>query len=259
MSQPDAPRGTQTVIRAIRLLKVFSTEQPEQSLAQLSAALGLTKTTAHRLLAALESEGLVARDGARNLYHLGPAMIGFGSQALLGSNLRREVRSTLEELNAETGETATLEILVGDQMLVLDGVAGRHLVSAILDIGTRWPVHLTSSGKAYLASLPEPARSSLLQPPLVSFTEGSITDLDRLSRELEEIEKRGYATAFEELESDYVGVAAVFRGALGEPEGALSLGGPASRLTAERAESLGETLRSAAERLSRRHSRPVGN
>ena len=245
------------MIRAIRLLKVFSTEQPEQSLAQLSAALGLTKTTAHRLLAALESEGLVARDGVRNLYHLGPAMIAFGSQALLSSSLRREVRSTLEELHAETGETATLEILVGNQMLVLDGIAGRHLVSAILDIGTRWPVHLTSTGKAYLASLPESTRKTLLRPPLASFTDASITNLDRLHRELEVIAERGYATAFEELESDYVAVAAVFRGALGETEGALSLGGPASRLTAERAESLGETLRSAAERLSRRHSRPA--
>lgn len=256
MNQTEAPQGTQAVIRAIHLLKAFSAEHPELSLAQLCAVIGLTKTTTHRLLAALESEGLVERNASRNTYHLGPAMIALGSQALLSSGLRRAVRSTLEELAAETGETTTLEIPVGDQMLVLDGVAGRHLVAASLDIGTRWPVHVTSTGKCFLAELSELGLQQLLRSPLSSFTKCSITDPERLRQELETIRERGFATAFEELEKDYVAVAAAFRGPMNEVEGVLSIGGPASRLSPTRIASLGERLRAAADHLSRRH-RPV--
>lgn len=253
MPPGKAPQGTQSVLRAIRLLKAFSPEWPELTLAQLCDSIGLAKTTAYRLLSALESEGLVARDNQRNTYHLGPAAIALGSQALLSSNLRLEVRSTLESLAERTGETTTLEILVGDQMLVLDGVPGRHMISANLDVGTRWPVHVTSTGKCVLAFMPEAEREHLQRLPLVRFTDKTVVDLERLHSELETIRQQGFGTAFEELEEGYVGVAAVFRDSLGRIEGAISLGGPASRLTPQRVSSLGTTLRAAADVLSRRH------
>ena len=253
MTRIEAPQGTQAVVRAIRLLKAFSPDQPELSLAQLCAGIGLTKTTTHRLLTALESEGLVARNGVRNTYHLGPAVIALGSQALLSSGLRPAVRSTLEALAAETGETTTLEILVGDQMLVLDGVVGRHLVSAHLDIGTRWPVHVTSTGKCLLACMDEARRDQLLRLPLARFTDNTMTDPDVLRAELEAIRKRGFSTAYEELEKAYVAVAAEFRDPLGNVEGALCIGGPTSRFSRRRVRSLGAHLRDAADRLSQRH------
>ena len=103
MTRFEAPQGTQAVVRAIRLLKAFSSARPELTLAELCAAIGLTKTTTHRLLSALVSEGLVARKASRNSYRLGPAVIALGSQALLTSDLRSEARPTLEALASETG------------------------------------------------------------------------------------------------------------------------------------------------------------
>ncbi len=254
----EAPRGTQAVIRAIRLLKAFSPARPELTLAELCAEIGLSKTTTHRLLSALLSEGLVVRRGARNSYQLGPEVIALGSQALLTSDLRKQARPTLEALAVETGETATLEVRAGDQMLVLDGVDGRHLISAHLDIGTRWPIHATSTGKCVLAHLPEALREVLLRSPLQRFTENTVTSPERLRSELGEIRSAGFSVAYEELEVGYVGVAAEVRGPLGEVEGAICIGGPASRLTRRQVQVLGPSLRSAADRISGRHEAGAG-
>lgn len=255
MKRIESPPGTQAVVRAIRLLKSFSAHQPKMSLAELGASLGLTKTTAHRLLAALESEGLVGRDEVHGTYHLGPAMIALGSQALLTSDLRTAARPSLEAIAMECQETTTLEVLVGDHMLVLDGVAGRHLISATLDIGTRWPIHATSTGKALLAHAQELTRDQLISAPLKRFTDSTQTRKAELMAELKAVKERGYAVAQEELEVGYVAVAAEFRGPDGEIEGALSIGGPTSRFTRGKIRVLGGRLRAAADQLSLRRQR----
>lgn len=251
MTQVEAPQGTQAVVRALRLLRAFTPQEPELTLGQLSSALGLKKTTAHRLLLALESEGLVARDPERNAYHLGPEVIALGSQALLTSNLRASVRPTLERVASRTGESTSLEVLVGDHMLMLDAVKGRHLVSASLEIGMRWPAHSTSTGKCVLAHLSEASREHILGLPMSRYTEHTVTDPDALRIELEGIRKSGFAVADQELEIDFVAIAAEFRGPLGDVQGAISIGGPASRFPSSRIRSLGELLRSEADELSR--------
>jgi len=251
LGKVEAPQGTQAVVRALRLLKAFSPRNAELSLDQLCAALGLTKTTAHRLLAALESEGLVERNATLNTYHLGRELIALGSQALLASDLGAIARPTLERVAAESEESTTLEVLVGDQMLILDGVKGRYLISAGLEIGTRWPAHATSSGKCVLAGLSESRREQMLSAPMSRYTKHTLTDPEALRREFETIRRAGYAVAHQELETDYIAVAAEFRGPLGEVEGAISVGGPVSRFSRRRIERLGRQLRDEADVLSR--------
>ena len=249
----EAPQGTQAVVRALRLLRSFTPQEPRLTLGQLSSAQGLKKTTAHRLLLALESEGLVARDPGCSTYRLGPEVIALGSQALLTSDLCAHVRPTLKRIAAETGESTSLEVLVGDHMLIIDGVKGRHLVSASLEIGTRWPAHATSTGKCVLAHLPEARREYLLSLPMSRVTEHTVTDPDVLRMELETIRDSGFAVADQALEQDFVAIGAEFRGPLGEVQGAISIGGPASRFSPSRIRSLGDHLRSEADGLSQSH------
>lgn len=249
MARKRAPEGTQAVVRAMRLLKAFSESRPVLTLAELSGELELSKTTAHRLLAALESEGLVARD-AVGAFHLGPAVIALGTRALLSNDLRALVQPELKALAAETGETASLEVLADGRMLILDEVSGRHLVTAAAEIGTLWPLHATSTGKALLASLPEEECWRLLEPPLARYTEATITDPDELKRELETVRGRGYATAVEELEVGAAAAAAALRDRRGYPVGVISVGGPVGRLKRRRLAALGRTLRERAARLS---------
>ncbi len=241
-------------MRAIGLLKTFSHDRPALSLAELSKERGFSRTTAHRLLAALESEELVARDPAAGTYRLGPGVIALGAQALIGNDLRTVVQPELEALAAETGETATLEILAEGQMLILSEVKGRYLVTVAAEIGTMWPIHSTSTGKAVLAALPRERRRELVHAPLSRFTSSTITSVRALLREVERVSERGYATASGEIESGAAAVGAAVLDSRGVV-GAISLGGPVDRLTDLRMAELGAILQSRAALLSRRLQR----
>lgn len=250
MTKRPAPEGTQAVIRAIRLLKAFSRTRPERSLAGLSNELGLTKTTAHRLLSALESEGLVERNLNAKTFRLGPAILALGAQAIVTNDLRSIVEPELRDLAARTGETATLEVLVEGTMLIVAEVLGSHLVTVTAELGTRWPIHATSTGKAYLSTLAASEAEQLLVKPLSQHTPDTIVEIAVLEKELDVARTRGYATTAEELEIGASAVGTVLRNAIGTPVGAISLGGPSSRLTSERMESLGRELIAAARRLA---------
>jgi DNA-binding IclR family transcriptional regulator len=241
------PQGAQAALRALRLLKLFTPEHPELQLAEVSGRAGLNKTTTHRLLQALHSESMLDRNPVNGAYRLGPALMALGVQALSSNDLRLRARPLLNRLAEATGETATLEVPIDNMMLILDEVTGRHFVGAGGNVGTRWPIHATSTGKALIA-FDEPGTDRLGEQ-LMPLTSRTITERDRLEEQLAEIRRRGFAETVDELEDGFSGVAAVVRGGMGQVIGALSICGPTQRLSAARRASLGATLRSAAERL----------
>jgi len=250
MTSHAAYPGTQAVARAMRLLKMFGDDRAEWRLAELAQAAGLHKATAHRLLAALEREGMVARDPSGEGYRLGSEAIALAGRALRANDLRTAARPELVTLAQRSGETATLEVPAGPEMLILDEVVGTALVGASASIGTRWPAHATSTGKALLAARLPAARSEITDGTLARLTERTITSPTSLIRDLERAVQRGYATAVDELERGYAAVGAVVRDALGRPVGAISVGGPSSRLPAARLSGLGQEVRAAAARIS---------
>jgi len=248
MTQTRPPQGAQAALRAVRLLKLFTNERPEMSLAELSRASGLNKTTTHRLLRALQSESLIDRNPATSSYSLGAGLMALGVQALASSDLRRRVRPVLRTLARETGETATLEVPFEDSMLILDEVAGNHVLGSAGNIGTRWPIHATSTGKVWLAF--DETGIDRLGETLKPLTANTVTDKDALLPQLAEIRRRGYAITVDEIEEGFTAVATIIRGVLGDVQGALSIGGPTQRLTAARRNELGTVLNRAAQRLN---------
>lgn len=242
--------GTQAVLRAVRLLKAFTPARPTRALADLSREVGLNRSTAYRLLTALESEGLLEQDAETDGWRLGPAVVTLGSTALGSADLREMARPELVALARATRETATLEVRAGDAVVVLDEAMGPHVVGSTPSVGERWPMHATSTGKAILAHLPEADLEELLSRRLAAVTPRTITDPAALRRELARIRDRGYTTAVEELETGYVAVAAPVWGTSGRLLGALSVGGPKTRLPAPRLAELGADVRASAERLS---------
>lgn len=242
--------GAQTVARAVSLLKAFSDARPAWRLAELARAAHLHKATAHRLLAALEREGMVARDPSGEHYRLGPEAIALGARAARANDLRTVSRAALESLSADTGETATLELLVGRDMLILDEVPGHALVGATASLGSRSPVHATSTGKAVLAALPVEERRQILGARLARCTERTVVSLPLLERDLARARRHGYATALEELEAGYAAVGAAVRDHEGKIVAAVSIGGPSQRFLAARLPALGRQVRAAAARIS---------
>ncbi len=243
----QSPQGAQSAVRAIRLLKLFTADRPRLQLAELAAASGLNKTTTHRLLQALVAESMLERSERTGAYYLGGAVAALGMQAISSDGLRVRARPLLKSLAAETGETATLEIQVEDTMLILDEVKGGHRIAAGGNVGTRWAMHATSTGKAVIAF--SETGMHRLGERLVPLTANTITDHERLAAQLGEIRRRGFAETVDELEDGFTGVGTIVRGAGGEILAAMSICGPTQRLTESRRASLGATLCAAAGQL----------
>jgi IclR family acetate operon transcriptional repressor len=251
MRDKAAPQGAQAALRAIRLLKMFTAEAPELQLGEISSLSGLNKTTTHRLLQALLSEELLDRNPGSGAYRLGPGMMALGVQALSSNDLRLRARPLLRRLAEETGETATLEVPIEDTMLILDEVTSRHFLGASGNVGTRWPIHATSTGKALIAF--EQSGPDRLADHLVSLTPHTITEFEVLEKELGDIRRRGFAEVVNELEEGLSGVGAVVRGGMGEVLGAISICGPTQRLSESRRAQLGATLCTVAKHLQPRY------
>jgi len=248
--KPKPYPGTQSVLRAISLLKTFGDEQPEWHLSELADAVGLNKTTVYRLLTALINQGLVARDPDSNTYRLGPEIVVLGGRALRSNDLRSLSQPELKALAAHIGETATLEILAGHEMIILDEVAGEHLMSGGQTIGTRWPAYATSTGKAMMAYMDAQELERVIPTPMPPLTPKSITTREALHRALATVRQKGFAVADEELELGLIAIGAALRDHDGKAVAAISLAGPVMRLTPERIPMIGEMVREAALRIS---------
>lgn len=249
---PRAYPGTQAVLRAVRVLKALAAGDGESGLAGLTRALGLNKTTVYRLLTALESEGLVERGASRDAWRLGPELIALGSRAAGSLDLRQAARPELEALARETRETASLEVLVGRETLIVDEVQGGYMIGTAPAGGTRWPAHATSTGKVILAFTDEATLAVFLAEPLARCTPRTLDTPAALRRDLQRVRERGYAVTTEELEAGYVAVGAPVRDAAGRVVAAVSVGGPRARLGAAAVAELGRRLPRAAAVLSHR-------
>lgn len=244
--------GTQAVLRAVTLLKAFDDERRQWGLTELARETGLNKSTVFRLLSALESEGMVMRTLDGDSYTLGPELVALGGRALRANSLYGLAHAELEALASETGETASLEIMSEGEILIIDEVLGDHLVSGVRSIGTRWPIHATSTGLAMMAHWPEAEVDKLLAEPLPAITPKTVTAPAKLRRSLTETRSRGYAVADEALEIGLIAIGAPLRDYQGEVLAAISVFGPKLRLTPERVREIGCRLAETAARLSAR-------
>jgi DNA-binding IclR family transcriptional regulator len=161
-------------------------------------------------------------------------------------------RPALRALAADTRETVTLEVLVGEEVLVLDEATGGHVVAAVRSLGERWPAHATSTGKVLLASLSDAELDARLRRRFASYTPRTITDGAALRRELERVRASGYATAVEELELGFVAVGVPVRSASGEVVAAISVGGPKGRFPPATVAAIAQRLPAAVDVVSAR-------
>ena len=233
MKKPASYNGTQAVTRAIQLLKLFDDDHPEWDLQALTDASGLNKSTTFRILTALESEGLIVR--SESGYRLGSDMIVLGGRAMRSNNLRRVSRAELEHLSQTTGENTTLEVLHLDEneqfcSLVIDEVLGKHLVGITQYIGSRLPVHATSTGKVLLAFQSVDTQKRALKQKRRIYTEKTLKKSSAVMKELESIRTLGYALAKGELENGLMTVAAPVVDVNGSVQAAVSIVAPSIRV-----------------------------
>jgi len=242
----------QSVQRATRLLKAFENGPTEQGVSELSRRVALHKSTVSRLLATLEREGLLERVPETDKYRLGFMLVRLAGQVAHFGDVRAAARPLMIELTARSRETVHLAVLDGDEVVNVEQISGPHLVRDTNWVGRRTPLNCVANGKALLAFLPPRDTDRILAGSLPRFTERTITDPQRLRAELATVRERGYAHALGEIEEGLNAVAAPVRDAAGTVVAAVSISGPAYRVTADRIAALGALVVGAAAQISTR-------
>jgi IclR family acetate operon transcriptional repressor len=211
----------------------------EQGVTEIARALGVHKSTASRLAAALERTGFLARSGKR--YRLGVEVIRLGSLALRSFDLVATMQPAMEKLSRRTGETVNLAVPDGADVLNVAEVPSTYILSCSGGwIGRRTKPHAVANGKVLLAYgvLPQPGE-------LERYTARTITGFAALDAELAAVRRDGYATAIAELEEGLVAVAAPVFDPAGTCVAALSVSGPEFRMRPESLGTLGRLCASA--------------
>jgi len=238
--------GVQSLERAFDLLERMADAGGEVGLSELSASSGLPLPTIHRLMRTLVACGYVRQQPNRR-YALGPRLIRLGESAsrLLGT----WARPYLARLVEETGETANMALLDGDEVVYVAQVPSRHSMRMFTEVGRRVLPHSTGVGKALLASLPpEEVRALLGRTGMPAATDRTITEPDAFLAELARIRELGYAVDDSEQE---IGVRCLAVTVPDSPTAAaISISGPAGRVTEAATDKIVPVLHGVARELS---------
>ena len=239
-----------SVTRAIALLDALADSDSGLGVNELSRRIGVNASTASRLLATLESSGLVERT-AGGPYRLGLRLVALSDRVLGQLDVRQSARPLLTRLAEQTGETATLSVPSGGEAVTVDFVPGASSVVSMARLGRPSILHATAVGKIVLAFGGESGAGAGVGAvaALTSYTERTITDADALRAEVASVRERGYAEAIGEREPDLGAVAVPVLGRGGELAAIIGIQGPASRLPPATRRGLRLALREAAGEL----------
>jgi DNA-binding IclR family transcriptional regulator len=230
-NEPREANAIRSVDRAVAILDLLA-ENGWRAGAEVARDLGVHRSTALRLLGTLERHALVERDPRTAKYRLGPRLPQLARVVTGELDLRHVARPVCEALAASTGETVTLDILDGDEIVPIEQSTGSTALMSVNWLGRRTPVHCTASGKVILAFAADTVRQRLLARPLEPLTGRSVVDVVELDKQLAAARMTGYARTFDELEMGLDAIAAPVYSADGEVVAAIDVSGPAHRLQA---------------------------
>jgi len=241
-----------SVRKALAILDLLF-DGKERTLSDIAHALSLPKSTVFNLLETLVAERILDRDSGSGAFSLGIRLIELGYCAQTGLDLVRIAAPFLKGLNVRFDETVHLVVLDDDEVLYIDCIESQRRLRTYSVIGVRAPLYCTSVGKAILAFLPDTEiRRIVAKRGLAPFTPNTITNEDRLWKEIAHIREVGYAIDNQEHEDHLRCVGAPIFNAHGEAFASVSLSGPAERNTLERIESMAPALLEATGEISHR-------
>lgn len=201
----DKTGSLSSVDNALQVLELLST-RPSIRVIEVAERLGVARSTAHRILAALLARGFVVQD-AHKVYRVGPAIERFGRRQIAGPRLTRDfVHPHLESLAADVGETCHVAVLEGNGTRFLDSVESSQALRVGSRTGMLLPAHKTAIGVALLAELPLSALRSIYPRGLTGDARESRQTLQTLERKIRAVRRNGFAINIGESD---VGIAAV--------------------------------------------------
>lgn len=249
-----AERGggqVQSLVRALSILNRLAEAEDGVSLTELAQQVGLSASTAHRLLTTLEQERYARFDGERRLWSVGVQAFAVGNAFVKTRNLVTMARPHMRALMEESGETVNLAVEDKGEAIYLAQVECRQMMRAFATPGARVPLHGSSVGKALLSAMPDTRVAKILhRTGLPRLTDKTLASPSALREDLVRCRERGYAIDDEEHAVGLRCVAAVVFNEHEEPVGAISVSGPMARISDERIALLGELVRRTADRVT---------
>ena len=215
--------------KGLAVIETFTAEQPRQSIAEVSSASRLDRATARRCLLTLAEYGYADYDG--KYFTLTPRVLRLGTGCLAAMPLPRLVQPMLDGLSEQIGESTSVSILDGLEIVYVARAAQRKVMSIGLMPGSRLPAYCTSMGRVMLAALPtEEARMLLGAGELPARTQFTITNPERILDELAIVREQGHATIDQEVELGLRSIAVPLFNLHGRTIAAMNVGVAASQV-----------------------------
>ena len=235
LSVPREKTAIQVIDRMMNLLDTLAAHADPVSLKVLSQTTKLHASTAHRILNDMVVGRFVDRGDAPGSYRLGMRLLELGNLVKARLSVREAALDPMRELHRKTGQTVNLSVRQGDEIVYIErSYSERSGMQVVRAIGGRAPLHLTSSGKFFLAhDDPRLVRAYATRTGLAGHTRNSITDIGKLERELSLVRARGVARDNEELELGVRCIAAGIRDDAGRIVAGLSVSAPSERMQDE--------------------------
>lgn len=219
-----------TAVRAVRLLKQFTIDQPELGVVELSHRLEMDRASVHRLLQSLCQEGVVQRSDHTRRYSLGPAINDIAAVRAGWPRVADVAREHLDRLRDRTGEGAALSRTDGLSAICLTMAECRNTVRVVYEIGERIPLHCSASGLVLLAHLDAAKRAEILAGPLEKFTPHTVISVETLKEQCRVVGEEDYAYTADTYLVGVRSVAAPIRDARGQVVAAVAISVPSTRL-----------------------------
>ena len=212
----------QSLARGLAVIRAFDAEHQEMTLSEVASRTELTRATARRFLHTLVELGYMRTDG--RLFALTPLVLQLGFAYLSGQRLPELAQPFLEDLSRREGESTSLAVLDGTDIVYLARIHTRRIISVGISPGTRFPAHATSMGRVLLAALTAAELDAYFAAAsLAPLTPRTLTSREAIEAELARIRAQGYAVVDQELEVGLRSVAVPVLGADGRTVAAINL------------------------------------
>jgi len=233
MTRDKSTYSVQTVEKALDLLEALTDETPPPTLPNLAERLGLSRNKVFRLLATLESRGLVEREEGSGVYRIGLSSVALAQRFINSASLIKHAHPVMEELARKHDEAIYLTVLLGDEVLFLDMVDCLQNVKTTPMVGKRFPFFTNAAGKVLKALESQELLEKLFKR---RGKRKDLPDLAALGSELHAIREKGVAVDQGGLGEGVVSVAVTIRDYAGKVICALAMMGPSFRMLTDRIE-----------------------
>ncbi|WP_338450009.1 IclR family transcriptional regulator [Niallia oryzisoli] len=243
-----------SMVNALKLLDLFTMDEPEWTLTDLADELDVGVSTVYRLTNTLMHEGFIVRDPLTKSFRLASSLLELGHYVLTSFDIYEISPPILEKLVQDTGETVHLSILEGNQSIYLQMFECSNYVNVRTHVGKKHPAHCTSTGQVILAYQSEAEIDRVIAQglPLYSPKSSTITDPILFKERLALIKKQGYTFNKDEMNVGVTAIAAPVKSPSGKVEFAVSIAGLSSRINTNNAPMLIKLVTKAADELSKK-------